>query len=848
MSNYAPARRHASYEKAPWVSEIQDKGDLFYVEQYVDVPNTEHSTAAHIKQTTNQQNGGQMIKDKRSSGNKFFDLLAGMKKTKKASDIVSSQQNYHHKQDTTNVERDTKLEVKLHVNPPRIGPYKRDDLESVLGIIPLKSLAANELSYEYGRDSKIVIAGFTPTGPAIASHQLEIGDTILALNGLELNTNNVNAMLGAIPGSMEVTLRIQKHSPPAISQSHAVNGFIPNDNHLLKIISGRRDSDKVNELQDIPHAVMFLSLDISSEDEVEKDILFQFPKDIASKKVVSLRGIFLTLGDLLTSVTDSSPRSTSVVIDGKLIHVGYQKYKQEILILALPSNRASLLHLNILMDNLNQLLCMMFGSLHRAFCDGCNTVRLEHFFSLIFEYILGTKSIFASSNKTVDPLDGFLNCIEGARWLDLPSESKVHVDTCLNELEANDCEWADELFTTRRQYLVLGSCLFYKGVLIGNHLPTEDLQDIVLYSRFHCLFTTSEQQRLAQLVIWREVFLTRQKKENSESLLISNCEPRTFLLIVGLKHFLFCIILEAGVISQRANGNPGPDPYYIDQAKNILYELEHLDIPAVCEDRIQNSRSPPTVTADSSVLRSKSGSVEKLSHESKGKLTTGSVENLRMSGVEETESVHSETSGGNIGPLSPYHRRRQSSNVSDGSKGSAGSAGKMTRTIAAAPFTLAKLRKDTENVGDLKFNYLNKLSSGEENTVFHYVIHNTFHGIIMSPFVNASKGRLHDAVLENFNKACLKIRSHFRRNSSLNKEKTCDAQGKFSCTASDTITEMGIQFCVADPKRHEPLLKYWVKGRLLPNGGPKEFYVCYQDTAAQNMVELAFKLGFGSPL
>jgi hypothetical protein len=34
----------------------------------------------------------------------------------------------------------------------------------------------------------------------------------------------------------------------------------------------------------------------------------------------------------------------------------------------------------------------------------------------------------------------------------------------------------------------------------------------------------------------------------------------------------------------------------------------------------------------------------------------------------------------------------------------------------------------------------------------------------MSPFVNASKGRLHDAVLENFNKACLKIRRHFRRN------------------------------------------------------------------------------------
>ena len=32
------------------------------------------------------------------------------------------------------------------------------------------------------------------------------GDIILALNGLELNTNNVNAMLGAIPGCMEVMI------------------------------------------------------------------------------------------------------------------------------------------------------------------------------------------------------------------------------------------------------------------------------------------------------------------------------------------------------------------------------------------------------------------------------------------------------------------------------------------------------------------------------------------------------------------------------------------------------------------------------------------------------------------
>lgn len=183
-----------SYEKAPWVSEIQDKGDLFYVEQYADLPNSGHSTAQH-KQTS-QQNGGEVMKDKRLTGNKLFGHIRRMKKTKKTSDIINAKDNYDNQdRDTANVERGKKLEVKLRVNPPRIGPYKRDDLESVMGIIPLKSLAANdrdELSYgqEYGRDSRIVIAGFTPTGPAIASHQLEIGEyhTFIFVKGLRTET------------------------------------------------------------------------------------------------------------------------------------------------------------------------------------------------------------------------------------------------------------------------------------------------------------------------------------------------------------------------------------------------------------------------------------------------------------------------------------------------------------------------------------------------------------------------------------------------------------------------------------------------------------------------------------
>ena len=40
---------------------------------------------------------------------------------------------------------------------------------------------------------------------------------------------------------------------------------------------------------------------------------------------------------------------------------------------------------------------------------------------------------------------------------------------------------------------------------MSNHLPREDLEDIVLYCKYHCLLAMSAEQRVGQLVVWREV-------------------------------------------------------------------------------------------------------------------------------------------------------------------------------------------------------------------------------------------------------------------------------------------------------------------------------------------------------
>ena len=40
---------------------------------------------------------------------------------------------------------------------------------------------------------------------------------------------------------------------------------------------------------------------------------------------------------------------------------------------------------------------------------------------------------------------------------------------------------------------------------MANHLTREDLEDAVLYCKYHCLLTMSAEQRVGQLVVWREV-------------------------------------------------------------------------------------------------------------------------------------------------------------------------------------------------------------------------------------------------------------------------------------------------------------------------------------------------------
>lgn len=124
-------------------------------------------------------------------------------------------------------------------------------------------------------------------------------------------------------------------------------------------------------------------------------------------------------------------------------------------------------------------------------------------------------------------------------------------------------------------YVILGSCLFYRvgprdsanicyslkilflkffysivckfclqSYLIANHLPKEDLLDVCLYCQHYCLLSLAANQRVGQLVIWREVFpQLRVSEEGCAAPGFYKPLGRHFLLIVGLVWRNMCKIL-----------------------------------------------------------------------------------------------------------------------------------------------------------------------------------------------------------------------------------------------------------------------------------------------------------------
>ncbi|XP_075399946.1 protein inturned [Tenrec ecaudatus] len=898
-SGSSSASSDADDLKPEWLNSVQKNGELFYLELSED---EEESLLPEVPTTVNRVRFSENeiiieeedYKDRKKHEPKlkrFTKILKGKRLLPKHYNKKGSQDSgpvsilkHQSNQKTGVIVQQRYKDVNVYINPKKLTVTKAKEqlklLEVLVGIIHQTKWSWRRTGQQRSGE-RIVVHGLLPGGSAMKSGQILIGDVLVAVNDVDVTTENIERVLSCIPGPMQVKLTFENaYAVKKETMQPKQTKAQLNTSDLVKLLWGEEVEDIQQNVLNTPHIIMYLTLQLDSEtSKEEQEILYHYPKSEASQKLKSVRGIFLTLCDMLENVTGTHVTSSSLLLNGKQIHMAYWKESDKLLLIGLPAEEVPLPRIRNMIEDVARTLKFMYGSLDSAFCHIENVPRLDHFFSLFFQRALQPANVHSDASFGAHEYDAcsavLLESLPGVRWLTLPWEIKMKLDMALSNLEAADfAELSEDYYDMRRLYSILGSSLFYKGYLICSHLPKDDLNDIAAYCRHHCLLPIAAKQRIGQLVIWREVFPQHhlQPSQNSNTEVFPEPEGRYFLLIVGLRHYMLCVILEAGGCASKAIGKPGPDYIYVDQVKTTLHQLEGVD--SHLEERLASCPTPCLSSADwfltgsrdqldsltTSPILSRLQSTSKVaaSPTCRRALFDYSLKTHKPSPSRSIGGSDNGCDGGEGVGISPHTipdamwKQRES-------QGSDGPEVTKKKSTLPNPFLLGNLKKELSEKEREIYNTV-KLTSGPENTLFHYVALETMQGILITPTyeeVAQLSSSVHPQLIRNFHQCCLSIRAVFQQALVEENKKALTGRDRSdspkSVSSLNPVREHGVLFeCSPEnwtnQRKTPPVMAYWVVGRLFLRPRPQELYVCFHDSVTEIAMELAFKMFFGLAL
>lgn len=902
-----------------WSDKVNPKGNLFYVEA---VQNSKQQSTLSADISADSENANSIDHHRHHHHHHHLKSRPVNKLKKWVKRQKSKPEEQNHK---SSYQRPISLpkvtfrgspngetkEVLLDVDPKRHNYGRRATLCEVLfGIIPGHFHHLDNRNDSGIDDERIMVQGFTPDGEAIKNGKIKIGDWLKNVNDVEVNMNNIGEILATITTAQKVKLTVQRFA------GHSnINNPPPQEdyNPLIKQLSGDRCTLEEIKLSysHIPHIILYLTIGTDNESLANEDgVLYKFPEEDST--LLSLKGMFITLNHMIADVTSSPPLSSTLMIDEKLVHVGYVREGREVMVLALPDNCVNSPEIQMITNDLGRFLRIQYHMLGKAFGDHDNKEALDHFFSLFFHYHL---SRISHNHKPLKDEYVFIDTLPCAHSFHFTAEIETQIDTTLNELESADFDdMSEAYYNTQRLYTILGTCVFYKGYLLANHLPKEDFLDVFLYIKLYQLLNLTAQEQLSQVVIWKEIYPTRRfnDDDNQKSNDKDYREPdgRWFLLIVVLNHTLLGMILEAGGCSSQAKGHPAPDPFYVDQAQNTLLQFESLGILAHVEKYLESDSSPQICYADwlgtknkllkrnNTTFGKSSQPIKSLSQKAlsqsnllnisvspsigtgtrkmqeitsilkKRTSTDGERQQLLSTGGQgdidsDTETAHSPGTSDEMTPILGRRGKAESSSHTSASSdadsrtSSEGAIYKCQKSHRIFPgnYDMNNIKRSLEETEEeMIASGPVKLVAGKENTLFHYINIDVANGIFVAPTDYMNKwmqGPVHMEIINNFYRCCLQIRKIFQASLKQKEMLKNRETSKFGMNTLTSVKEHGVLFHFTpsannNPKKSPPTIAYWVVGRLFFTPNPHEVYVCFHDSASQNIIELAFRLGFGT--
>ncbi|XP_057318515.1 protein inturned [Microplitis mediator] len=880
-SYYSDSESCSDSSYAEWELDIGPLGEVFYIESLSEAPGSNkkpekpESPPPELKRKRSTRAGKLMRLIRRRESKRYS------KRNKNYKGTDAKQEGNAPKEGSKEVKfQDYQAgeikEVMLWVDPERRHKLGRRATmcEAYLGIVP----------GDFSDKVRVMVAGFIPNGEAIKNKNIKIGDWLRSINNCDVSADNLEQLLGEITTPMSVKLQLQRVA--GIEVTEEAPSSVPRQSARVRRLVDRERSKKfMDALLDYSFGVIYLQTSGLSETGPEmQGVLYTYPRS-ENKSLHSIlctaRGAFVTLNHLLPDTFSSSPSSTTISVGSEQIHVLYVARDDELLLLAVPERWYSLNESRELLGDIVRTLEFSYATLNKCFADEYNHLELDHMFYLAFTRLLGIDNDEEPVDDEVYQLKSaierrekceFERIVAAAHHVQLPVEAQFEIDCALNEMEAMDYrEWNEDPMDCQPLYTILGTCVYHKSYLLTSHIMHVDYIEIHSFLRMSGLLDLIEKEPVKSLVVWRSVYPRSCHRGIITDPKTQFCVPdgKWFVLVVGYETELLVSLFETGGDTAQPIIEDGPDIFYVEEAQETLRHIQKVGVPTYASKWILSNARPETIdikdklnvkthlslaenllglikSADtpSTPAKSTSGTIKKVPEVTsilkkrspeQSPVITGSMYSFQAS----EESL---SQGGAVSEVSddgaPILGRRalrekilaQSRVESDESDTEI----EMYRECQQqqCPFDFTDIRESLLSQSD--FIPPIRITSGPKNVLIHFVQLDLFEGVLMSP-KTIEHPEKNAEIISTFNECAHTI------------HRLLSNTVRFKSMASEDLASVPINKNLVAIKEHGILFDYesvsfWVIGRLFETPCLREFYVCYEDSVPQNLIEMAFRL------
>lgn len=212
-----------------WLDSVQRNGELFYLELSEDEEESllpETQTVNHVNHVRFSEKEVIIEEDDSRERKKYEPKLRRFTKILKSKSLLPKR---HHKKKSSNTGPVSILkhqstqrtgvtvqqrykDVTVYINPKKLTAIKAREqaklLEVLVGVI-------HQTKWSWKRSGKqadgerLVVHGLVPGGSAMKSGQVLVGDVLVAVNDVDVTSENIERVLSCIPGPMQVKLTFE---------------------------------------------------------------------------------------------------------------------------------------------------------------------------------------------------------------------------------------------------------------------------------------------------------------------------------------------------------------------------------------------------------------------------------------------------------------------------------------------------------------------------------------------------------------------------------------------------------------------------------------------------------------